>query len=179
MYTPSWRALITAGALLVASVAANAQIYRDDPYYRNDPYRNDPYYRNAPYGNNGSYGQYGQYGQYGRNGRGNDPAAGVDRVARDVSMVARQYAQGDHARRALSELQSFQDRWARQGRFDTGNLDRAIDSLKPMVNSSRLDGRARSMIARDIDMLRSSRASGGGYYNNNRGYGSGYPGYRY
>jgi hypothetical protein len=161
---------LSAGALLFVSVAANAQ-YRNDPYYRNGPYGNDPYYRNGPYGNNGSYGRY---------GGGNGAAASVDRVARDLNMVIRRYAQGDHARNALSELNSFQAR-ASQGRFDTGNLDRAIDYMKPIANSYRLDPQARSMIARDIDILRSVRASGGGYYNQNRGYGSGYPypGYRY
>lgn len=173
MLTRSLRLLIAAGTLVAAGATVNAQIYRDDPYYRNDPY-----YRGGPYGSNGSYGSYGSYGRY---GRGGDPAAMVDRVARDVSMVARRFAQGDHAYRALNELQSFQDRWSRQGRFDNGNLDRAIDNMKALVNSNRIDGQGRSMMARDIEILRSVRASGGGYSNQypNRGYGYPYPGYRY
>jgi hypothetical protein len=76
----------------------------------------------------------------------------------------------DHAQR---ELGKFQEKWAR-GHFDTHPLDEAIDELKHLAYSGRLNPRDSAMLARDIEPLREFRAARG--YNG--GYRGGYNGYR-
>ena len=72
----------------------------------------------------------------------------------------------NHFNSAVKELEKFQDRW-RDGRFDTGRLDKAIDSLRHLANADRLHPRDRSILASDLEALRNFRAG--------RGYGGPHP----
>ncbi len=119
-----------------------------------------------PYGDRYGY----RYGDRDDRYRDRDYRASVvDRVIADIDRVGYRSWGGrerDNAGDARNNLYRFQDR-ARQGRFDTKYLDRAIDHLKVVAYSGRTDLRARGILSRDIEDLRAFRASGGGYY---RGY---------
>lgn len=149
-------AMLSAG-LLLAGVAANAQVwgggpYRNDPYYRGG---NDPYYRNG-----GGYRNDGYYG-----GRGNPGGDVIGRVLSDLNRAnSASYGDRKHFERAQQRLYEFQDRW-RQGRFDNGKLDKAIEDIQHLVNSNQLRGRDRQILADDLYALRSFRSSGGSYGN--------------
>lgn len=82
----------------------------------------------------------------------------LQRAARNARYVDRHERR--HFDRAMSELARFQDRW-RQGRFDKGRLDKAIDNIKHLVNSRRLHPGDRRMLAADLASLRDFRARGG------------------
>jgi hypothetical protein len=90
----------------------------------------------------------------------------VDRVMADLNRAFERARLDGHERRhfddAARNLAEFRSRLAR-GRFDTGNLDRAIDSMKHLADADRVRGRDREMLARDIDELRQLRASRGRY----------------
>jgi hypothetical protein len=153
--------LVSAGLTVSLAAPTFAQWGRDrDPHYGRDPYiSGDPYY-----GRGGSY------------GRGMDPVSVANRVMSDVDHVGmRAFSGGDrkHAENVRRELMQFQNRW-HQGRFETKHLDRAIDSLKSLAGTSRIDPRSRQMLESDIYALRDLRASGGyGAYRGNgpyRGY---------
>ena len=148
-------------AMLLFGVAAQAQWgpYGPGPYGRNDPYGpNDPYGRNDPYNQHGGY-----------YGRGSSPE--VQRAISDLERARGGWFNSErgHIDRAISELSAFQDKWYGRGRFDTGHLDRAIDNMKKVTNSNRVNPRYRDMSYIDINALRSFRESGGRY-------GNGYPG---
>lgn len=78
-----------------------------------------------------------------------------------------------HVNRAVKELERFQDRW-RDGRFDTGRLDKAIDSLRHLANADRLHPRDRAILAHDLGALRDFRESRGYGGPNTRGH-TGWP----
>jgi hypothetical protein len=129
---------------MIASTGLDAQVYRDR--------------RGAPY-----YG--GDYGgdRYGRGSYGNgDPGDVVQRVIRDMDLAARNsYTsrwERDQFNRAISDLMNFQDRWSRRRQVDTGRLDRAVNSMRRLVESRQLDGRSRRMIGQDMEILRDLRA---------------------
>jgi hypothetical protein len=146
--------------VLALGQAANAQIWERDPYYTP---RNDPYYRNRDGYADDRYSQERGYG-YGRN-----QLSLIDRVMTDLNRAAERARLDDHERNHFNEvagnLQEFEARWAR-GKFDTGRLDRAIDSLKHLAEADRVRGRDRDMLARDIEDLRQFRANRGRYDQN-------------
>jgi hypothetical protein len=142
----SWRGILSiAAGVMIAGVSLNAQVYRY-------PDRNR---RNAPYYDEGRYGRQGSMG-YG------DPADVVQRVIRDMDLAARSsYVdrhEREHFERTISELMGFQDRWSRRRQVETKHLDRAVDNMKHLAEARQLDGRARRMIAQDIEILRNLRA---------------------
>ena len=129
---------------------------------------------------------------YGRRGRdrgsyepGYGPSYGsgvVDRTLLDLRRAASNARLDGHERShfnsAVKELQKFQDRW-RDGRFDTGRLDKAIDSLRHLANADRIHPRDRGVLARDMEALRDFRSrgnyGGGGYGGPNTRGGRGWP----
>ncbi len=118
--------------------------------YQGPNYRTGPYDRQAPYGRQGRYGHR------------VDPAVVVQRVISDLHVAARnsftdRHEHG-HFATAVSELQRFQDRWARQRRIEAGHLDRAIDHMKHLAEARQVHPRARRMIDQDIEDLRDLRA---------------------
>src|SRR6185295_11556244 len=145
MYRSSLGVWLLAAGL--ATSGASAQVYRD-PGYR------DPGYRRGP--NNGYGGD-----RYGRPQYAADPAATAQRVMRNLSGAAQSSyldrRERDRFDRAINELQRFEYRWSRERRFDTGNLDRAIDNMKRLADARRMDPRTRNAIAQDIDILRDVR----------------------
>ena len=156
MHRPSPSIWLLAVGLVLATGAASAQVYGDpgygDPRYR-DPGYGDPRYRQSPnYGGD----------RYARPGYWADPASATQRVLRNLSGAARASYTDRHERehfdRAIFELRRFEDRWNRQRRFDTGNLDRAIDHMKHLAGARQVDPRTRNGIAQDIEVLRDVRA---------------------
>ena len=95
------------------------------------------------------------------------PLSPVNQVLSNLTRLG-SYAWVDHHERshlehAREDLIRFEDRW-RQGRFDSGRLDRAINNLKHLEVTRQLNGRDRAMVASDIDILRDFRARGGRGY---------------
>ena len=120
---------------------------------------------NAQFGRNDRYGDYGRRDRNGY-GRGSRYGNVIGQVLSDLDRVARSsYSRIDsherrHIERAISELQRFEDRW-RDGRFETRYLDRAIEDLADLANADQLRPNERRMMARNRQMLRDFRASGG------------------
>ncbi len=150
------RVILFSSGILALSLAANAQgnysSQRDDPYYRND--------------------RYSQQRGYGNDRNGSNRGSLIERVLADINRAASNarldHHEAKHFDEAANKLQEFQARWA-QGKFDTGKLDKAIDSLRHMAHADRVHPRDRDMLARDIDELRQFRSTRGGY--SNYGYG--------
>src|SRR5689334_22787922 len=144
------RLIVAATALMGLSLAVQAQVWGGGGYGR----RNDPYYGNARYGNN---------------------AAPVNRAISDLERMRGGWFNSDRKNidKAISELTKFQDKMYRQGRFDTGHLDKAISHMQKVANNSHrlFGGGQRNTIFRDLDELRAFRSSGGAYGYNNGGYG--------
>lgn len=130
---------------------------------------------------NGRYGGY-QNDRYGRSSRNNVVSRVINNLERSRSYRRVNDHDRNHYEKARQELQRFQSSWA-NGKFDTGRLDKAIDNLKDLAQSDRVDPRERQLFARDIEDLRRFRASGGysdGYRNGgyrNDGYRNGRWGY--
>jgi hypothetical protein len=88
----------------------------------------------------------------------------VHRVMEDLHRIA------DHSwvdrdervqfNRAQEELVRFERDIHYEHEFDTGHIDRAIDSLKRLAHSRELRPFDRDMLRRDVDMLRDFRAYG-------------------
>ena len=93
-------------------------------------------------------------GIYGRN---YDP---VGLALRDVQNVwSRSRVDGherDHFRKAIDSLQRFQNDAAR-GRFDRGQLDRAIDNLGDLTQADQIHPQGRQLIRQRLYELRSLR----------------------
>lgn len=91
----------------------------------------------------------------------------IDRVLSDIDRAGYNGYADRHERNRLEnarrDLIRFQDNWAR-GRFDRDRLDSAIDNLHHVVDSGRIDPRARGLLARDMDILRDFRANRGSGY---------------
>ena len=157
---------------------------RSDPYYRNDPYygndrygrdrRNDPYYGNDRYGrdrrNDGYYGNDGRYGQN-RSAYGRDAGAVASRVLSDLRTAASSNynvdkEKRDHFRKAQEELMKFMNRY-QSGRFETGNLDKAIEKLEKLSNSDQIRSRDRQILANGMWALREVRANRDSYRSGN------------
>lgn len=145
------------GSSLLIGLAANAQTRGQAPYY---PQRDDRY---AP--QRGSYPNQGRYGSNGY-GYGGNQAPLMSRVMGDLSRAAANARLDGHERKHFDEvaqnLQEFEGRWA-QGKFDGGKLDKAIRNLEHLVNSDRVRGRDRDMLARDVQDLRQFRSTRGRY----------------
>ena len=95
----------------------------------------------------------------------------IGRVLSDLAMAAGNARVDGHERKhfheAAEKLQAFEDRWAR-GKFDRGQLDKAIQNLEHLVDADQVRGRDRDMLARDMEDLRQFRANGS---RNTNGYG--------
>jgi hypothetical protein len=93
----------------------------------------------------------------------------IERVKRDVHAMAQMsYRYVDNEKRDLFRdtiyhLERFQYN-AQRGRFDTDRLDGAIDEMKRLVRSDQIRPQMKSRLARNIEILRNFRASGGGRY---------------
>jgi hypothetical protein len=98
-----------------------------------------------------------QPGMYGRNA---DP---VGQTLRDVQHVwSRSRVDGherDHFRKVMESLQRFQDR-ASRGRFDRGQLDRAIDNLNDLARADQIHPQGRQVLRQRLYDLRSFREDG-------------------
>ncbi len=139
------RLVLMSSGLMLGGLMANAQ-YRYDPSY----------------GDNGRYSDN-RYGGYGAN-RGSL----IGRVLSDIDRAASDSRFDNHERSHFEEasrrLQEFEERWSR-GNFDTGKLDRAIDSLQHLANADQLRGRDRGILSQDLSELRQFRATRGRYSN--------------
>ena len=135
------RLLCIGYGVLALGLAANAQTWGQDPRYTP---RNDPYYRN-----------------------GRNQQSPINRVMIDLNRAADRARLDGHEAKHFDEvarnLREFEDRWAR-GKFDTGKLDRAINSLQHLAEADRVRGRDRDMLDRDLQDLRQFRASRGRYF---------------
>ncbi len=155
--------LLLGSGLLLASLAANAQgpyAPRDDPYYRNSPNRG---YDDRDSRQRGYYPDQNRYGNS-RYGSGSNPESLIGRVLADVNIAASNARldrhENKHFEDVVRKLQEFEGKWA-QGRFDSGKLDKAIESLEHLANADRVFGRDRDMLGRDMEDLRQLRATRG------------------
>jgi hypothetical protein len=91
----------------------------------------------------------------------------IDHVMRDIRAVAaRNPLDGGDRRdlyRAAEELRQFQYRLSR-GDWKSNHLDDAIDRLKDVAEERHVHPRDRSMLWRDVEILRDLRSSRGLYY---------------
>ncbi len=111
------------------------------------------YPRNPGYG----YGRDRSYGNYGRQPAGGNPVTAAIRELEYVFSRARvDNHEANHFRRALRELAEFEHRAAR-GRFDRGNLDRAIDNMADLAQAEQLHPRDRQLIWQRMVELRHFR----------------------
>lgn len=98
-----------------------------------------------------------QSGIYGRTA---DP---IGQSLRDVQYVwSRARVDGherDHFRKVVESLQRFQDR-ASRGKFDRGQLDRAIDNLEHLAQADQIHPQGRQMLRQRLYDLRSFREDG-------------------
>lgn len=104
-----------------------------------------------------------------RYGRATDPVSGSLRDLDNIFRRARvDHHEAGHFRNAIQELDRFQ-RQASRGRFDRGNLDRAIDNMRDLARADQLHPRDRQVIAARVQDLRYLRDRGdnGGF--NDRG----------
>ncbi len=134
------------GALILAAVTAAPLI--PAPGDEREDWR---YHRQEP---RGGYGD-----------RRYDGSPAVSQTIRDLERIgARAFVdrhESRHFERALNELYAFQYR-ARDGRFDRGRLDRAIDNIRDLAGARQLHPRDRELLRRDLYELRQFR-SGRGY----------------
>ena len=85
----------------------------------------------------------------------------VDRTQSDLSAASDlEHFKGDQQERfqnAQKHLSTF-DRHLVKGKFDKGELDRAIDTVKAILDKNTLQARSRDALMRDIQELRDARA---------------------
>ncbi|MBI1789130.1 MAG: hypothetical protein HYR60_16485 [Acidobacteria bacterium] len=139
----SFQPMILGAALFVAGAATLPAFDREDNDYR---------FRDRE--------RYGDSGSYGRGSPGV-----VNRVLRDLEWASRGYLD-HHERRHIADarenLLRFEDRWAREGWFDAGRLDRAINALHHLANADQIRPRERQVFYEDIRLLQ-QLGSGPGY----------------
>ena len=85
----------------------------------------------------------------------------VDRTIQDLKVIAAHNTYSGHEEMqrydtAMTHLSQFAER-LHQGVFDKGKLDRSIDDVQNVLNKNPLDGRARSILNRDVLDLRRLR----------------------
>ena len=64
----------------------------------------------------------------------------------------------DHFRGAIDRLRRFEDRW-RDGRWDGGSLDRAIEHIRDLADARQLHPRDRSLLRQHVYALRDFRSN--------------------
>lgn len=111
-------------------------------------------------------------GEWRRGGYGG-PDQVINQVMRDLDVAGRNTRYVDdherkHFQHAREELYKFQDRF-RQGKWDNGKLDKAIEDLSHLANARQLDPRARQLMANNANVLRDLRANRGRYENGSYG----------
>lgn len=115
------------------------------------------------YGNRGRGNGYGSYGRD-RGARGGNPVVAAMRDLESIFRRARvDDHEADHFRRALRELDQFDQRAAR-GRFDRGSLNSALDNMGDLAQADQLHPRDRQLIRRHMQDLRFLREGGMRYY---------------
>jgi hypothetical protein len=84
----------------------------------------------------------------------------VNRTQEDLRMAERQEHQKEDQREryqhAQGHLSTF-DRHLTKGHFDKGELDKAIDSIKDILDKNVLQASSREALLRDLDGLRAAR----------------------
>lgn len=84
----------------------------------------------------------------------------VDRTQQDLRMAERQEHQKEDQREryehAQGHLSTF-DRHLLKGHFDKGELDKAIDSMKDILDKNVLQASSREALLHDLDGLRAAR----------------------
>lgn len=113
-------------------------------------------------------GRYERDRDRGRDYRWNSGRAGsyniaiVDRTISDLRRVASRSRVDRHERnhfeRALYHLDRFRHNYTRDGRFDTGRLNDAIEHLDDLSRAHQLHPRDREVLARDLYALRDFRS---------------------
>ncbi len=105
--------------------------------------------------------QYNHHHQPAARYRQADP---VNRAMRDLQTIFSRARvdnhEANHFRRAIDELNDFQRRAAR-GRFDYGNLDRAIGNIADLAQADQLHPRDRAILREDLFNLRNFRSYAG------------------
>jgi hypothetical protein len=93
----------------------------------------------------------------------------VHRVLADLDRIqGRSRVDGherDHFNKARQELYRFEERW-RDGRFDSGRLNKAMDNIEHLTRSRQIHPRDRSVLAQDLRMLGQLRSGRGSYGRN-------------
>lgn len=84
----------------------------------------------------------------------------VNRTQNDLRLAAEEeHQKGDQRERyhnAQGHLSSF-DRSLTKGRFDKGELDKSIDSIKSILDKNVIQASSRDALLRDLDGLRAAR----------------------
>lgn len=100
-------------------------------------------------------------------------ASPVQRVVADLDRIQGRSRvdkhERDHFNKARQELYRFEERW-RDGRFDSGRLDKAMDNIEHLARSRQIHPRDRSVLAQDLRTLGQLR-SGRGSFGRNGPYG--------
>lgn len=101
---------------------------------------------------------------WGRSSRGNISV--VNRTIYDLRAAAsRNRVDGHergHFREALEDLDRFRYRWTRDGRFDEGRLDSAIENIADLARADQIHPSDRRALTRDLYALREFRSMRGG-----------------
>jgi hypothetical protein len=145
-------------AALLALVSASAVFGQ---WRRND----DPYYGGGR--GRGGYGGYGRSddGRYYNNGPGI-----LSRVRSDLSNLrSLRYADGherNHYRHAMEALDKFERKF-REGKWDRGQLDKAIENVSHLADARQIHPNDRYILQRDVNALREFRSRGAYGYRDN------------
>jgi hypothetical protein len=97
----------------------------------------------------------------------------VQRVLSDLDRIQARSRVDNHERNHFNEarkdLYRFEERW-RDGRFDSGRLNKAMDNIEHLARSRQIHPRDRSVLGQDLRILGQLR-SGRGPYGRNGPYG--------
>ncbi|HUQ93170.1 MAG TPA: hypothetical protein VM120_15920 [Bryobacteraceae bacterium] len=147
-------AFLSAGVLFADLAAGQTYGQRGDPYYQNGRgYNEDSYNRSR-----GGYGNE----RFGYGGNASLIPRVLSNIERAASNAHLDRHEAKHFNEAARKLEEFESRLAR-GKFDTGRLDKAIDSIQHLVEADRVHPRDRSRLSRDLSALRQFRWGGGQY----------------
>ena len=162
MTKQTWMTLIL-GAATLATVSADDRRYPGDS---RGGYDNRGGYNDRDRGRGRYDDRYSSYGSTnGRAGR-MDPVNGTLRDLQHVWSRNRvDHHEADHFRAASESLERFRHESSR-GRFDRGQLDRAIDHLRNLAQADQIHPRDRNMLRDRLFQLRSYRENGSSWYRN-------------